>query len=130
MREIKFRAFYKYQNKIVDVLSIDFLNKRVYIEATKKGKPFGYINFDDCVLMQYTGLKDKNGIDIYGDDIVFHQSQPKVNYKIIWNNNGFMTEYKFMRKYENEEYEEKSYGIIHKSLEVIGNIYENADLLK
>lgn len=68
MREIKFRAWDKGSNQFVD---------DVILTANKYG--FLYQNYNKCefmgedrdiVLMQYTGLKDKNGEDIYEGDIL------------------------------------------------------------
>ena len=83
--------------------------------------------FDDdrVILMQCTGLKDKNGKLIYEGDIVkiFHVSgtmQGKYFFDVIeWND---------LRC----RFETKNYGIINDDdvYEVIGNIYENPELLK
>ena len=68
--DIKFRAWKKYQKKMCEVLQIDFTNKKVYIEKNQKGIPFGYLRFDDVILMQSSGQTDKNGVEIYAGDIV------------------------------------------------------------
>ena len=84
-------------------------------------------------LMQFTGLKDKNGKDIYERDIVRHiyfgQEKQAVavvifegyEWKTVPKNRGKrMTSYEMWSDVMNEE---------GASVEIIGNIYENPDLL-
>jgi hypothetical protein len=78
---------------------------------------------EDDVLMQYTGLKDKNGKDIYEGDTV---KRGDVLYKVIWSkpNAMFYMVSKNGRALFND-YTDKSKNVV----EVIGNIYENPELL-
>ena len=115
-REIKFRAWDKGKKEFVD---------DVLITANKHG--FLYQNDNKCefsgedrdiILMQYTGLKDKNGKEIYEGDIVNENIQDR-NYKIIFENGGFLG--------EAEDGHVLFFG--NKHVEVIGNIYENPELV-
>lgn len=70
-------------------------------------------------VMQYTGLKDKNGKEIYEGDIVLYQDEP---FKYEWNCNGH-----WMCKRIDDNF---SRVIDYWQAEVIGNIYENPELLE
>ncbi len=126
MRDIKFRAFIKWAKLILEVESIDFKRKRVYCK-TELGKPnpCDFYNFDDIELMQYTGL-----IEIYEGDIV------KIE-KCFTNGVDKLSDHTGEIKYSNcrfvaiDEYLNSLCPYTYKNqIEVIGNIYENPELLK
>lgn len=87
-------------------------------------------------VMQYTGQKDKNGKEIYEGDIIdIHQTVNGCNlFVIVWGGIGFGARYlvdgKMTRVYEYnlKELLEVYFNVYDKTLEIIGNIYENPEL--
>jgi uncharacterized phage protein (TIGR01671 family) len=119
MREIKFRAW-KTQCQCNCIWSWERLQKIRY------GKPENNIfNDPDYILMQYTGLKDKNGKEIYEGDILKHVGSVCAGTGIC--KVTFNTCAHFVMNEVKDGYE---FYIDGKDEEVIGNIYENPELLK
>ena len=121
MRELKFRAWHKILKRMIVVLQIDF-TLEIIVFFDNITNDLGYIKFKDVDLMQFAGLQDKNGVDIYEGDIL---SIPNNNMAVVkWKNSGFEL-YRYSRIGQNLD-------LVHWSRDnkVIGNIYENPELLE
>ena len=121
MREIKFRVFNSAENETGEVYSID----KIYINyISKYPEPETMCRVSRCelILMQYTGLKDKNGVEVYEGDILTSSSIGRSKAKVIYEAPYFKTE---SLEKKGVDYPTLVYG----NLEVIGNIYENPELL-
>lgn len=116
MRPIKFRAWDKRRNRMIEVTSISFRDGTIQEDTRYAVNRKIYL--DDVVLMQYTGLKDKNGVEIYEGHIVETPSS-KTKYLVDYVEGCFVGRIKH-REYTN----------LYKALEVIGNVYENPELLE
>jgi hypothetical protein len=121
MREIKFRAWLKEKKIIGEVLGIDILHKEIFF-SNEDVDCYEHTDFKDIELMQYTGLKDKNNKEIYeGDIVTLHNSK----YKVIFNTK----EARFVLRDDEFESEIPFTNNNNERMEIIGNIYENPELL-
>lgn len=124
MREIKFRAWHKEKKIMGEVLGIDILHKEIFF-SNENVDCYGHVDFKNIELMQYTGLKDKNNKEIYEGDILSDGNDEKP-YKVIFENGSFRAEFE-------GDFEEYSFDLIDVVLhrcEIVGNIYENPELIK
>ena len=82
----------------------------------------GGYQIDNTIIEQYTGLKDKNGREIYEGDIVQIDDHILGDFEVVWHNLGW----KIKRSVGFEALS------VHKSedIVVIGNIHENGELLE
>lgn len=106
MREIKFRAWDGNQMFVPAIRHSGYdLNELL--------QSFG--SNHDLKLMQYTGLKDKNGVEIYEGDIIQEYVKDYMfgRFVVVWNDNGFW-----------------DCGTGNKDRLVASNIYENPELLE
>lgn len=121
MRPIIFRAWDKKYNLFNDELWVDF-NGRIWTDDVKAyDTPHKEIEpLDDrYILMQFTGLLDKNGKEIYEGDIVRghnHKGEPGEGGAVEWSNTGYHVNNLLVCMTHDPE--------------VIGNIYENPELVK
>lgn len=122
MREIKFRAWHKGKKIISEVLGIDILHKEIFFSNGDVDyceiSDFKYIE-----LMQYTGLKDMREKEIYeGDIVTLHNGK----YKVIFNSK----EARFVLRDDEFETNIPFTNNNNKRMEIVGNIYENPELIK
>ena len=132
MRQIKFRIWDELNQKMVfqsSSIKISFFN-------TLRGLPLAdglpvaectddkdFYLYDNMVVMQFTGLLDANGKEIYEGDILYSEII-KWHYVVEWLFGGH-----FLRSIEEPEYP-KTMMIGIDELEVLGNIYENPELVQ
>jgi len=113
MRELKFRVWDNRQTKFE------------YFSLSNITIPDRLLSQHSYPVQQYTGLKDKNGVDIYEGDIVKATSDQYTNKnfigKVIFDEGYFST-------WVNKNYIRGIWG--YNDIEVIGNIFENKDLLE
>ena len=102
---------------------LDIQGKRVYHIVSDSGKRN---DIQPDTIGEYTGLKDKNGTPIFEGDIVRHvKGQTRTEYgKYIDDVEIFSVEY------ESASFNISYYSEVTNSLGVIGNIYDNPELLK
>lgn len=81
---------------------------------------------DNCIIMQYIGLKDKKGKKIFEGDIIKYGGNPNL-LQVAYNVAGFHLYWKDCKICH---FEDKAYSASFYALEVVGNIYENPELLK
>lgn len=126
MSLLQVRAWLREEKLMSDVEYINFAPETVVLTDT-----MDCFNIADVELMQSTGLKDKNGVEIFEGDILLHTSK-SVNYSdTYWH--SYVQAYRM----DNGAYRIKGAHIYdtelmgaRNHLEVVGNIYEHADLLK
>ena len=131
-REIKFRAWDKIRKRMIAEPQFDYV--------VENGKHLIHNMFDErgrqveeFELMQYTGLKDKNGKEIYEGDILSISEYADGDFiikphnsKVVFVEGGFR-----LNAIDSLfEYESLSHISLNKIGCIIGNIYENPELLK
>lgn len=121
-REIKFRVYIS-KYKILDTPDIiNFNTQEVKYDSD-------YYSLDDIELMQYTGIKDKNGKEIYeGDIVLIRIDKTNILHKTIvkFKHGAFIADIIG----DNDYIYLFHFGFNKDDFEVVGNIYENPELLE
>ncbi|EPS7629562.1 YopX family protein, partial [Listeria monocytogenes] len=121
---IGFRAFVKRKKKMLPVTDLCF-NETEAVGVSGCGNAkctlcVDWYSFDDVVLMQYTGLKDKNGKKIFEGDICWEEHNEC--YGVVKFEEG-----KFLYVWENIA---EDLWEVADDIEICGNIHENPELLE
>jgi uncharacterized phage protein (TIGR01671 family) len=110
-RESQFRAW-------------DSISKSLWGWSIINQNPLSDFNLEHYHLMQYTGLKDKNGVEIYEGDVLTNIHIFGVDdedyCEVVFSGGCFMAKYSF-----------QSLNLIEDSneLEIVGNIHQHSELL-
>ena len=136
MRELKFRIYFEDEEPFMsepvslkDLLHeewIEFENEDVSLPL--KDFRFFYSKGKNYKIMQYTGLKDINGKEIYEGDIVAEKGHYVKSDKILYQKIQWKDTYSCWLRGEYQRLTPKN--IKAYQIEVVGNIHQNSDLLK
>ena len=134
MKEPKFRAWHHKENKMYyrgyQKLFHVLLCEEDPADQDGNGRPVKRIGYNDCYLLESTELKDKDGVEIFEDDILIVRSGNKIFKDVVDSVPDTFGAGKIhplralLKKYGIVDYSEKL------ELKVIGNVWEHPDLLE
>ena len=125
----KFRAWDKHSQKMFANDELLIWNNNVYANDSKKltcNNLKGW-SIDDEYLMQSTGLRDKNGKEIFEGDILDYKGRKAL---VRWHGSYASFIYRFVDELQNRKTEWKPLYLAYMKCEIIGNIYENPEFLE
>lgn len=142
-KKLRFRAYLKQEKIMVEVKSIHLGTQKIIYGYSENSQGYGNksCEFNNIELMKYTGLEDKNDKEIYeGDIVIAHyffqnydpttlgafEDEDEITGKIVCDLDGFRVIDR------TDECRQLPLSMIQEpveELEVIGNIYENKDLI-
>lgn len=121
----KFRAWLKKRQEMDNEIDhISWLEDELYCI----GDGITYmVSAEDLVLMQSTGLFDRNGKEIFEGDILDYRGRKAL---VRWHGSYASFIYRFVDELQNRNTEWKPLYLAYMKCEIIGNIYENPELLE
>ena len=129
-----YRVWHKIEKRFIDLRSIDFEQDSIGYDCQGEANYYDVAKFDEIVFQQWTGLKDSKGNDIYEGDVVkiiyegtiaevyFDSNICAFRLKDNTSKSFPITTYRFDESHN-------PIGLINVFDEVIGNIFENSELL-
>ena len=131
MEKIKFKAYSKITKEIYDLICIDFSLQQVIVNDESESEYSTWMKLSEFILMQFTGLKDKNGKEIYEGDIVSFESVDcggvtfKQIFKVIFYEARFGLQTIKSHVFKNNAI----IGMYNDKIEVVGDIHTTPELL-
>ena len=130
----KFIAWHIHKQIMCEVIRIDFEQEIVTLDLETDDDEYYWMetdwNFSDVEIMQYTGCRDKNGIEIYEGDVI------KDKYDKIWLVQWYVGAFVITNKIPDSDGQTSTYSHFsnlsnhHFYFEVIGNMWKNPELLE
>jgi uncharacterized phage protein (TIGR01671 family) len=128
-REFSFRVWHEKKEYMYDNVAIGLMDKILYLRGSPKKKGADWYVSEDVedsiVIMQCIGLRDDKKRKVFEGDVVKVGAQEKVG-KVIWNSETIKFEVEFIDEKKIIDFSDKR---SLRQLQVIGNIYENPELV-
>ena len=129
----KYRSWYVLAEEMInEILMISFVRKEI-IGKFSDGSTSVPLKFEDerngedVILMQSTGLFDKNGKEIFEGDILDYKGRKAL---VRWHGSYASFIYRFVDELQKRNTEWKLLYLAYMKCEIIGNVYENPELLE
>lgn len=125
---IRFRAWNKATKEVHeddDIIAINFEEKQICVK-TLFFDQLNHYDFDDVVLMQSTGFRDKNGKEIFEGDILNYKGKKAL---VTWHGSYASFIYRFVGESQKRNPEWDPLYLAYMKCEIVGNIWEDGELL-